>query len=91
MFPKGWILSPAYDVNPVYYGTGPTLNISETDNSIHFELACLVAPYFRLKDAQAVAIIEQIKNVRKSWSDLAGPLGISRSEQEMIEPAFREG
>ncbi len=29
----GWRLSPAYDVNPVYFGTGLTLNISETDNA----------------------------------------------------------
>jgi serine/threonine-protein kinase HipA len=31
--PDGWTLSPAYDVNPVYFGTGLTLNISETDNA----------------------------------------------------------
>lgn len=89
--PKGWTLSPAYDINPVYYGTGLTLNISETDNSLDFGLARSVAPYFRLKDAQAVAIIEQVRNIRKSWSDLASSLGISRSEQEMMEPAFTEG
>ena len=88
---KGWILSPAYDVNPVHYGTGLTLNISESDNSLDFELARSVAPYFRLKDGQAVAIIEQVKTTRKSWSELATSLGISRSEQEMMEPAFIDG
>ncbi len=29
----GWILSPAYDMNPVETGSGLSLNISETDNS----------------------------------------------------------
>jgi serine/threonine-protein kinase HipA len=88
---KGWILSPAYDVNPVHYGTGLTLNISENDNSLDFELARSVAPYFRLKDGQVVAIIEQVKSIRESWRTLATLLGISRSEQEMMEAAFIEG
>ena len=35
----GWTLSPAYDVNPVYFGSGLTLNISETDNSLDWHLA----------------------------------------------------
>lgn len=87
----GWTLSPAYDVNPVYFGTGLTLNISETDNGLDFELARSVAPYFRLKDRQAIAIIEQVKTVRQNWRDLATSLGISRSEQEMMEQAFIEG
>lgn len=89
--PKGWTLSPAYDVNPVYFGAGLTLNISETDNSLDFELARSVAQYFRLKDQQALTIIEQVKSVREDWRTYATTLGISRNEQEMMEPAFIEG
>jgi serine/threonine-protein kinase HipA len=53
---NGWRLSPAYDINPVYYGTGLTLNVSETDNSLDFELAREVAKYFRLSDSLKVKI-----------------------------------
>jgi serine/threonine-protein kinase HipA len=87
----GWTLSPAYDINPVYFGTGLTLNISETDNSLDFELARSVAPYFRLNDSAAVAIIEQVKDIRQSWRELAVALGVSRGEQEIMESAFLEG
>jgi serine/threonine-protein kinase HipA len=89
--PKGWKLSPAFDINPVYFGTGLTLNISETDNSLDFELAMTVAPYFRLKDSQALSIIAQVKAARESWRNFANSLGIHRSEQELMEPAFLEG
>ena len=43
-----WDLSPAYEINPIYYGTGLSLNISETYNSLNFDLACEAAKYFRL-------------------------------------------
>lgn len=88
---KGWKLSPAYDINPVYFGTGLSLNISENDNSLDFELARSVAPYFRLKDEQAVNIIGQVKKIRESWKELASNLGIQRSEQQMMEHAFNAG
>ena len=45
----GWVLSPAYDLNPDPDGTGLSLNISETDNALSFDLALEVAPFFRLK------------------------------------------
>jgi serine/threonine-protein kinase HipA len=89
--PQGWSLSPAYDVNPIYFGTGLTLNISESDNALEFELARSVARFFRLTDKQAVTIIEQVKTAREKWQELASSLGVSRNEQEMMERAFSEG
>ncbi|MGD2034465.1 MAG: HipA domain-containing protein, partial [Bacteroidales bacterium] len=37
--PQGWILSPAYDINPTEHATGLKLNISEADNSLSLDLA----------------------------------------------------
>jgi serine/threonine-protein kinase HipA len=88
--PKGWILSPAYDVNPVYFGTGLTLNISETDNTLDFELALSVAPYFRITHQKAEEIMTTVRRAREQWSTLASQFGISRSEQELMEAAFIE-
>ena len=59
--PQGWILSPAFDVNPVYQGKGLTLNISETDNSLDFDLASSVAKYFRVPGNKATAIISTVQ------------------------------
>jgi serine/threonine-protein kinase HipA len=45
----GWILSPAYDMNPSPLGRGLSLAINEDDNSPDFELAVSVGEYFRLR------------------------------------------
>lgn len=86
---NGWILSPAYDINPIEYGTELKLNISETDNSMDIELALEVAPFFRLDEKEARAIIQTIKSVVKNWRVLAKNYGISNSECEAMSSAFR--
>ncbi|MDL2322436.1 HipA domain-containing protein [Bacteroidales bacterium OttesenSCG-928-A17] len=85
----GWILSPAYDLNPNPYGTGLKLNISEEDNSLDFDLALSVAPYFRLTEKEASDIIENIKSVVPNWKAIAGKYQISKPEQDMMSIAFR--
>jgi serine/threonine-protein kinase HipA len=67
---KGWVLSPAYDVNPIEDGTGLTLNISEDDNSLDVNLALEVAPYFRLSKETAKNIISEIQSIVITWKDV---------------------
>ncbi len=86
--PNGWILSPAFDVNPVYYGRGLTLNISEEDNSLDFDLALSVAKYFRLKIEKADEIIEQVRKATSSWRALSKKYNIPTSEQDLMAQAF---
>ena len=85
---SGWQLSPAYDVNPIYFGTGLSLNISVTDNSLDFDLAVSVAKYFRLTDSQAASIIDQTKKVVGDWPKLADKYQISSKEKDMMAAAF---
>lgn len=86
---KGWILSPAYDINPDEHGMGLKLNISEDDNSLDFELALSTAAYYGLNAKQSNEIVYQIKKAVCGWQQLAVKYGISRTEQEDIAPAFR--
>jgi len=86
---EGWILSPAYDINPVETGTGLKLNINENDNSLDLELALEVCQYFRLKDKRAKEIIEEVKSAVSNWREIANKYQISRSEQELKSRAFR--
>jgi serine/threonine-protein kinase HipA len=86
---KGWVLSPAYDVNPIEYGTGLVLNISEDSNSLDLELAKSVIKYFRVDKNTADTTINQIKSVVSTWRDVAKKYGISQSEQEYMASAFR--
>jgi serine/threonine-protein kinase HipA len=85
----GWILSPAYDINPVETGTGLKLNISDEDNSLNLDLALEVCEFFRLTEEQAKEIITQIKTVVCTWKDVATKYGISRAEQELKTLAFK--
>ncbi len=84
----GWKLSPAYDMNPNEFGTGLSLNISETDNSLEIDLAMSVHEYFRIEKKKAEKISEQIKSSVQNWKKIAKKIGISNSEQERMRGAF---
>jgi serine/threonine-protein kinase HipA len=85
----GWILSPAYDMNPVETGNGLSLNISETDNAQELDLAIEVAPYFRVSEKRASEIIEKVKASVRQWNTVAEKQGISRTERDLMSAAFR--
>jgi serine/threonine-protein kinase HipA len=85
----GWLLAPAYDINPVATGDGLTLNVSETDNAQDLALALDVAKHFRIKGPRAAAIVRQVQKVVAAWPVEAKKLRISRAAQEAMAPAFR--
>jgi len=85
---KGWSLSPAYDINPNENGAGLSLNISEHDNSLDFDLCLSVANYFRWKNKDALLFIEKTKKEISTWSVLAKTLQIPNAEQSYVERAF---
>ncbi|ROI10766.1 type II toxin-antitoxin system HipA family toxin [Chryseobacterium sp. H3056] len=85
---KGWILSPAYDLNPSVEKEGLALNVDMDDNALSLELAKSVGIYFRLNEAGMNSIIDEIKNAVRNWQNIASEIGISRGEQEMMQHAF---
>lgn len=85
----GWILSPAYDINPNEMGTGLSLNISDSDNSLDYDLALEVAGYFRVEKDKAKKIIEDIKRKVSDWKAIADKYDIPRSELLIMEKAFK--
>jgi serine/threonine-protein kinase HipA len=87
--PKGWILSPAYDINPNENGTGLKLNISENDNALEVDLAMEVAPYFRVKQEKAKKMVVTIKKAVATWPNVAHKYKISKNEQESMRRAFQ--
>lgn len=87
----GWVLSPAYDVNPVEYGTGLSLNISDEDNSLDLDLALSVAHFFRLNPDRAKEIITKVQNAVSKWRDVATETGLSKAEQDRMAEAFSIG
>lgn len=85
---EGWILSPAYDLNPSIDKDGLALNIDMDNNALDFELAKSVGEYFRLNTLQMEAIIQEVLRVTISWKTVAKEIGISRAELEMMAKAF---
>ena len=86
---NGWILSPAYYLNPSVEKDGLSLNIDMDDNSLDLKLAKSVGIYFRLNDSEMDAIIVKIQDAVSNWKDIATEIGISRGEQELMVGAFR--
>jgi serine/threonine-protein kinase HipA len=87
--PNGWVLSPAYDINPVPYSDGLKLNISESDNTQSLELVKSVAPYFRISKSKADVFISEMLKIIKGWRKRATHLGITQTEQTRMASAFR--
>ena len=89
--PKGWTLSPLYDVNPVPYGDELSLNVDEVDNSISIDLAIDTAARFGIKGTDAEQWAKEIlRIVRENWMSLASKYGLSRGQIENMRPAFSE-
>ena len=86
---EGWILSPAYDLNPSIDKDGLSLNIDMDNNELDFELAKSVGAYFRLNETQMNTIIDEVTIVVSNWRRVANRIGITRSEQQLMEKAFR--
>ena len=85
----GWVLSPAYDINPVENGSGLKLNISDEDNSLDLNLAMEVSEFFRLSEKRATEIIDEVLNAVANWREVAIKYKISRVEQELKALAFK--
>jgi serine/threonine-protein kinase HipA len=84
----GWILSPAYDVNPTTPANGLHLNITDDDNRLDYELAMSVIDFFQLKKSAAETIKTDVLTSVSQWQAIATSIGISRGEQQLLAAAF---
>lgn len=85
---EGWVLSPAYDLNPSVDKAGLALNIDMDNNALDFELAKSVGDFFRLDEYQMDKIISEVCTATAKWQYVAGKLGISRAACEKMKAAF---
>ena len=86
---KGWLLSPAYDINPSVDKSGLSLNIDMDNNDLDIELAKSVGEYFRLNVTEMNKIIEEVLLAVKQWRNIANEIGIVSMEQELMRGAFK--
>ena len=84
----GWLLSPAYDINPVTPAHGLHLNISDDDNSLNYDVAMGVIDFFQLSQERAEQIKSKVLTSVSKWEEVATKVGLSRAEQQLMESAF---
>jgi len=86
---RGWTLAPAYDLNPDPDGDGLALNLSDADNAQDLNLVRQIAPFFRVKPAQADEILAQVITAARGWRAAARGRSLSVAEQDRMARAFR--
>jgi serine/threonine-protein kinase HipA len=87
----GWVLSPAYDLNPVPTDLKARVlstNISLDEATCDLGLALSVAEYFGLKAAQAKEIVSQVALVVRDWARVAEQNGARPPEIKRMASAF---
>jgi len=84
----GWLLSPAYDINPVATANGLHLNISDNDNSLNYDLAMEVIHFFRLSEERAAQIKNEVFASVNNWEAVAKKTGLSKAERRSMASAF---
>jgi serine/threonine-protein kinase HipA len=89
--PKGWRLSPAYDMNPTPLSLGKRIlstAIDFTSREASLDTALSVIADFRLRKSEADEIIQTVTDAVKPWKERARSLGLDRAEIERMSTAF---
>ena len=89
--PGGWVLSPAYDLNPTPTDLKArilTTNIDLDDGTCSVDLTESVAPYFGLDLAGARRIIKEVAVSVAQWRSVAATLRVSTRQADRMASAF---
>ena len=87
--PRGWTLSPAYDLNPTISGY-QSLLISSTTNKADLNLLLDASEEYMIGREEASGIIREVAAAVKSWRNVAVSLGISKRETDLFEQVFQQ-
>ena len=86
---KGWILSPAYDMNPTL-NEYQSLLVSSTSNKAELSILLDACEDYMLNRKTAEKIISEVIGAVKGWRELATRLGISKREMDMFAGVLDE-
>ena len=82
--PKGWTLSPAYDMNPTS-NEYQSLLINSSTNKSDLNLLLGSSEEYMIGKEEASKIIQEVTNAIKGWQKMADSLGIAKREIELLE------
>ena len=86
--PRGWTLSPAYDMNPTL-NEYQALLINSTTNYADLQVLLGSSEEYMIGKEEAVRIIEEVKAGVKHWKSIATRLGIAKREMDVFEQVFQ--
>jgi len=88
---KGWVLSPAYDLNPMPVDLAPralTTAIDLDDPTASLKLVLSTADDYGLSKERGVAVIEEVAAALEGWVAVAKACGLNSSQIERMRSAF---
>ena len=86
--PRGWTLSPAYDMNPTL-NEYQALLINSTTNYADLQVLLGSSEEYMIGKDEAVYIIEEVRAGVKHWKSIATRLGIAKREMDVFEQVFQ--
>lgn len=86
--PKGWTLSPAYDMNPTLNGYQALL-INSTTNRADLRVLLDSSEEYMIGKEEAGRIIDEVKSAVKHWKTLGSRLGIAKREMDAFEQVYQ--
>ena len=87
----GWVLSPAYDLNPTPVDVKARIlatNIDLDEGTCSMELLEEASTYFGLGLQEARTVIREVAQVTRTWRSVAQAVGARRSEIARMSSAF---
>jgi serine/threonine-protein kinase HipA len=85
---QGIRLSPAFDINPSIERRQLSLAINEVETACDASIAVDACRDYGLTREEAGRIVKQVRAAVGQWRSQADSLGIPRSEQDLMAPAF---
>ena len=86
----GWRLSPVFDINPVPGSGYLSLDVDGNDSELDFNTAIEASEYYGIDKDSAREYVDSLAEIiRYKWKHYARKNGISGSEIDYIQPAFR--
>lgn len=85
--PKGWELSPAYDINPTLEDN-QSLLINRNTSASDLDILLQSSSDYMLSPRAAKDIIDDVRGAMKSWRQEAGRLGLPQRDIEMFGARF---
>jgi len=81
--PRGWTLSPAYDMNPTA-NEYQSLLITSSTNKSDLNLLLEASEEYMIGKEEASRIIQEVTDAVKGWRRMAANLGIAKREMELL-------